>query len=160
MPIYDVSVALSSDTPTYPGDPHIQISQFFDLAKGDPANVSLLHFGAHSGTHVDAPVHFVAGGARVDSLALDTLIGPAQVIEVPTELDTIDAEFVKRNCDGGATRILFKTRNSGFWDDNNRSAFRSDYTSLDAAAASTIFRSRSLAQIPLKHITHCWRRGL
>lgn len=140
MPIYDVSVALSSDTPTYPGDPHIEISQFFDLAKGDPANVSLLHFGAHSGTHVDAPVHFVAGGARVDSLPLDTLIGPAQVVEVPTELDTIDAEFIRRSCGGGATRFLFKTRNSGFWDDNNRSAFRSDYTSLDAAAAGELVK--------------------
>ena len=139
MPIYDVSVALSSDTPTYPGDPHIEISQFFSLANGDPANVSLLHFGAHSGTHVDAPVHFVAGGTRVDSLALDTLIGRAQVVEVPAEMDTIDAEFVKRNCGGGATRFLFKTRNSGFWNDT-RAAFRSDYTSLDAAAAGELVK--------------------
>ena len=54
MPIYDVSVALSSDTPTYPGDPAIEISQFLSLAAGDAANVSLIHFGAHSGTHVDA----------------------------------------------------------------------------------------------------------
>lgn len=139
MPIYDVSVALSSDTPTYPGDPHIEISQFFDLANGDPANVSLIHFGAHSGTHVDAPVHFVAGGARVDSLPLDTLIGRAQVVEVPKELDTIDAEFVKRNCGGGATRFLFKTRNSGFWNDNG-AGFRPDYTSLDAKAASELVK--------------------
>ena len=81
MPIYDVSVALSADTPTYPGDPSIEISQFLSLANGDPANVSLIHFGAHSGTHVDAPAHFLPGGARVNSLSLETLIGRVQVVE-------------------------------------------------------------------------------
>ena len=134
MPIYDVSVALSAGTPTYPGDPSIEISQFLSLAKGDPANVSLINFGAHSGTHVDAPAHFVAGGARVESLDLQTLIGPAQVVEVPAGLDNIDAEFIQKNCDTKATRLLFKTRNSSFWD-NSATGFRTDYTSLDAGAA-------------------------
>ncbi len=68
MPIYDVSVSLSADTPTYPGDPGIEIGQFFSLENGDPANVSVIQFGAHSGTHVDAPAHFLAGGAHVSSL--------------------------------------------------------------------------------------------
>ena len=70
MPIYDVSVPLSAATPTYPGDPGIEIRQWLTLAAGDPANVSLLHFGAHSGTHVDAPSHFIEGGSGVDSLPL------------------------------------------------------------------------------------------
>ena len=134
MPIYDVSVALADDTPTYPGDPHIEISQFLSLERGDPANVSVIHFGAHSGTHVDAPAHFVAGGSRSDSLALDTMIGSAQVIEVPATVDIINAEFIDKHWVAGNTRVLFKTRNSSFW--NNREAgFRSDYTSLDAGAA-------------------------
>lgn len=143
MPIYDVSVALSADTPIYPGDPSINISQFFSLANGDPANVSLLHFGAHSGTHVDAPAHFLTGGARLNSLPLEMLIGRAQVVEVPATTDTITAEFIKEHCHGDEIRYLFKTRNSSFWD-NNAAGFRYDYTSLDAEAA------RELAQMDVK----------
>ena len=138
MPIYDVSVALSADTPTYPGDPSINISQFFSLANGDPANVSVIHFGAHSGTHVDAPAHFLGAGARVDSLPLETLIGRVQVVEVPPTMDNINAEFIEKHCYPGETRILFKTRNSSFW--NNAAAFRSDYTSLEAGAARELAR--------------------
>ena len=138
MPIYDVSVALSADTPTYPGDPSINISQFFSLENGDPANVSVIHFGAHSGTHVDAPAHFLAGGTRVDSLPLATLIGRVQVVEVPPAIDAINEEFIETHCNPGETRILFKTRNSSFW--NNVAAFRSDYTSLDAGGARQLVR--------------------
>lgn len=137
MPIYDVSVALSADTPTYPGDPGIEISQFLSLANGDPANVSLIHFGAHSGTHVDAPAHFLAGGARVNSLSLETLIGRVQVVEVPSTIDTINAEFINSNCQTGEVRFLFKTRNSAFWN-HDAPGFRSDYTSLDAGAAQAL----------------------
>ena len=137
MPIYDVSVALSADTPTYPGDPSIEISQFLSLANGDPANVSLIHFGAHSGTHVDAPAHFLAGGARVNSLSLETLIGRVRVVEVPPTIDTISSEFINSNCQTGEIRFLFKTRNSTFWN-HDTPGFRSDYTSLDAGAANAL----------------------
>lgn len=134
MPIYDVSVSLSADTPTYPGDPGIQIDQLLSIANGDSANVSVIRFGAHSGTHVDAPSHFLEGGARVESLALDTLIGEVQVVEVPATIETIDADFVSENCQPGAQRILFKTRNSSFWN-RAETSFRSDYTSIDSGAA-------------------------
>jgi arylformamidase len=139
MPIYDVSVALSSDTPTYPGDPPIEIGQFLSLAAGDSANVSLIHFGAHSGTHVDAPAHFLADGARVDSLSLDTLIGRVEVVEVPASINTIDAKFIREHCSPGVPRLLFKTRNSGFWN-SNEVGFRSDYTSLDSTAARELVK--------------------
>jgi len=75
MHLYDLSVALSDDTPTYPGDPGIQIREWSTLASGDKANVSLLEFGAHTGTHVDAPAHFLAGAGKVENLSLDILIG-------------------------------------------------------------------------------------
>lgn len=141
MPIFDVSVPLSSTTPTYPGDPTIEISQFFSLSNGDPANVSLIHFGAHSGTHVDAPAHFIEGGARVESLALDVLLGTVQVIEVPEAVQTIHADFIDEHCAASSERIFFKTRNSGFWKTGHR-GFRSDYTSLDANAARKLVNLR------------------
>jgi arylformamidase len=137
MPIYDLSVALSDDTPTYPGDPGIKISDWLTLSAGDAANVSLLHFGAHTGTHVDAPAHFLEGAARVESLPLEILIGEAEVIEVPETSYIIDEAFVAKNCRAGTTRVLFRTRNSTFWKERS-SQFRADYTYLDARAAARL----------------------
>lgn len=115
MEIYDISVPLSSATPTYPGDPGIEIKQWKDLAKGDAANVSLAHLGLHSGTHVDAPAHFIEGGAKVDALPLHSLIGEAEVVEVAEHIRVIDENFIAANCIRGSQRVLFKTRNSSFW---------------------------------------------
>jgi len=137
MPFYDISVPLSSNTPTYPGDPQIKIDRWLSIDKGDSANVSMLHFGAHSGTHVDAPAHFIAGAARVESLPLEVLIGEVEVIEVPSELDVIDEEFVAGRIRPNTERVLFKTRNSDFWL-NNLSEFQFHYTSISRKAASKL----------------------
>lgn len=137
MQIYDVSVPLSATTPTYPGDPKIEIKEWASLANGDAANVSLLHMGAHSGTHVDAPVHFIAGAPNIASLPLSALIGVADVVEVPPEILVIDEAFVSGNCNGSSERVLFKTRNSEFWA-RPQDGFRVDYTYIDSAAAARL----------------------
>jgi arylformamidase len=134
MTIYDISVSLSATTPTYPGDPGIEIGSWTDLKRGDRANVSLLHFGAHSGTHVDAPAHFIAGGSKVEASPLESLMGIVTVVEVPTDRMSIDAEFVSNNCNQTTERVLFKTRNSSFWN-NPEAGFRTDYTYLEEDAA-------------------------
>jgi len=107
------------------------------LAGGDQANVSQLNFGVHTGTHVDAPAHFLEGAAGVESLPLDILIGAAEVIEVPNGSLVIDEDFVAKNCKPGTTRILFKTRNSAFWKETGR-GFRTDYTYLEPRAAAKL----------------------
>ena len=137
MPIYDLSVPLSSALPTYPGDPGIQINDWSKLANGDGANVSALNFGAHTGTHVDAPAHFIEGARKVDALALDVLIGEAHVVEVPEHKRIIDEEFVAEHCAVGSKRILFKTRNSAFWT-GDYTEFRPDFTYLDLRAAQAL----------------------
>ena len=134
MAIYDISVPLSATTPTYPSDPAIEIQSWSDLGRGDHANVSLLHFGAHSGTHVDAPAHFMAGGLKVDALPLEKLLGEVTVVEVPIDVTAIDGDFVSHNCNQTTQRVLFKTRNSGFWN-NPEVGFRTDYTYLEPGAA-------------------------
>lgn len=134
MPIYDLSAPISNVLPTYPGDPAIQIQDWSSLAKGDSANVSALSFGAHTGTHVDAPAHFIEGTKKVESLELEILIGEAEVIEVPPDQLTISEEFVTRNCAPGTVRVLFKTRNSKFWT-TDKTDFRTDFTYLDVRAA-------------------------
>ena len=134
MPIYDLSVPIGSGLPTYPGDPGIKIDDWSKLANGDGANVTALHLGAHTGTHVDAPAHFIEGAKKVESLALEVLIGEAEVIQVPDDRLTIDEAFVVANCGTGTKRVLFKTRNSAFWTGDNTD-FRTDFTHLDVAAA-------------------------
>ena len=134
MPIYDLSVPLSSELPTYPGDPAIQISAWSSLDNGDAANVSALNFGAHTGTHVDAPAHFLQNAKKVEALALEVLLGEAEVVEVPEELRTIDHDFVVNSFTEGTTRVLFKTRNSAFWS-GDYTEFRTDFTHLDLPAA-------------------------
>ena len=134
MTMYDISVPLSSAIPTYPGDPEIAITSWLELAHGDPANVSLLHFGAHSGTHIDAPAHFLAGAAKVDAVSLGSLIGEVDVIEVPRDTIAIDEQFILQHCKSHSQRILFKTRNSDFWN-NPGTGFRNDYSYLEPAAA-------------------------
>ena len=140
MQIYDVSIPLSSDTPTYPGDPGIEITSWSTLENGDAANVSLLNFGLHTGTHVDAPAHFIAGGGKVDSLPIDSLLGAAQVVQVPTDLDAIDRAFVETNCASGAARVLFKTRNSSFWANPER-GFREDFVYIEPDAAEWLVQT-------------------
>ncbi len=137
MRIYDVSVSLSGETPTYPGDPAIEIAAWKSLTKGDSANVSLIHFGAHSGTHVDAPAHFLTGAPKSDSLSLTTLIGPALLLDVPNSLSVVDEDFVNANCKAGTTRVLFKTRNSSFWG-QTEAGFRTDYTYISPSAAKKL----------------------
>ena len=140
MQIYDVSVPLSTATPTYPGDPGIEIKQWLRLANGDAANVSLINFGMHSGTHVDAPAHFIEGGAKVDALPLASLVGEAEVVEVADHISVIDESFVAKNCRSSSPRILFKTRNSMFWE-NTHEGFREDYVYIDPAAARWLVAS-------------------
>ena len=125
--IYDVSVPISARLPVYPGDPGIEIGQWLSLAAGDAANVSVLHFGAHTGTHVDAPAHFIPGAEKLQSMPLEVLIGEAHVVEVPDDVMEINDDIVAATCPAETKRVLFKTRNSNFWNDEP-SQFRSDYT--------------------------------
>ncbi len=129
MPFYDISVGIApGETPVYPGDPGIEISAHAALARGDAANVSLLHFGAHTATHVDAPAHFIAGAPTVATLSLDVLIGPAHVVELDDDVRAITAAHVAAHVPTGAARILFKTRNSAFWAAASPREFRTDFT--------------------------------
>src|SRR4029453_7401438 len=75
MEILDISMSIRSGMEVYPGDPEV----FLELVRANP-QVSRLDFGVHTGTHVDAPVHFIEGGAGAESLALDVLIGPCEVV--------------------------------------------------------------------------------
>jgi arylformamidase len=138
MPIYDISVAIApGETPTYPGDPGIEVGSWSAIARGDRANVSVLNFGAHTGTHIDAPSHFIEGAPGVASLPLDALVGEARVVEVPPDAKAVGESHVRPASLRGARRVLFKTRNSAFWADP-RGRFREDFAYIEPAAARAL----------------------
>lgn len=136
MKIYDITVPISAELPVYPGDPSIELERVMSLEKGDIANVTRLCCSTHTGTHVDPPSHFIAGAMSLDQLPLETLIGTARVVDVG-DVPAIDA-VVLDGCDlNGATRVLFKTRNSSFWpplpDASN--IFHEDFVYIEPDAA-------------------------
>jgi arylformamidase len=140
MRIYDVTVPIQSHTPTFPGDPGVEISTVLALAHGDAANVSLLHFGAHTATHVDAPAHFIEGGSTVADMPLASLLGPARVIELPPDAEAVRPEHVTPEKLQNAGRVLFKTRNSSFWGEPDK-GFRQDFTHITPEAAQILAES-------------------
>lgn len=140
MRFHDITVPLSDKIPIYPGDPALAIEPWKRLADGDSANVTYLRLGAHTGTHIDAPAHFIRDGARVDLVPLNSLIGPAQVIEVPDSCNSITAELVAKKIGHGTERVLFKTRNSRLWRDQV-SDFQKDFTYLDLEAANHLVKT-------------------
>ena len=115
----------------YEGDPGVEIAPRLEIARGDTANVSLLSMGSHTGTHVDAPAHFIEGGATVEALPLDSLIGPALVAEVGCErlIGRRDLESLPLD---GQSRLLLKTRNSALWAAGD---FSRDFVALDLEGA-------------------------
>ncbi|MCA1625098.1 MAG: cyclase family protein [Acidobacteria bacterium] len=140
MKIYDVSVPINEKTPVYEGDPNVEITTAHSIAKGDAANVSRLCFGVHTATHVDAPNHFIQGMRKVDALPLEILIGSARVVEIDENEMSISAEHIKNADLNGVERVLFKTRNSAFWNDLSQ-GFRKDFTYIEAKAARSLVDS-------------------
>jgi arylformamidase len=131
--IYDISLPIASGGLVYPGNPEIVITPQQEISKGAGANVSTLQFGSHTGTHVDAPKHFFDDAPGVDALPLDVLMGPAIVVAVNELVTSVGEEDLRRHEITGHTRVLIKTRNSGFIRQRD---FKRDYTYLapDGAA--------------------------
>jgi arylformamidase len=99
-------------TPVYEGDAPMRFDFLKDMRKGDGFTLSVFSLGAHSGTHIDAPMHFLRDGAPIDRVPLAPLIGPARVIDIADGVQAIDAAELQRHDWRGAERVLFRTRSS------------------------------------------------
>ncbi|MDN7026030.1 cyclase family protein [Methanoculleus sp. FWC-SCC1] len=128
----DVSVTLKTGMVTWPGDPPVRISHAQSMERGDASTVSLLEMGAHTGTHMDAPAHFVRGGTGIGDIPLDASIGPARVIPIrdrtSIEPDELEGHSIRRG-----ERVLFKTHNSDHVWDTDR--FVEEFVYISEAAA-------------------------
>jgi arylformamidase len=107
----DISVSLRSGMVHWPDNPPVKIERMKDMDKGAVCNVSVMSLGAHTGTHMDAPLHFFKNGKSLDKLPLEATIGPARVVEIKDREMVRPDELRAHNLRRGE-RILFKTRNS------------------------------------------------
>jgi len=136
MTIYDISLPIHPGTPTWPSDSPPQIRRLKDLDKGDAVTLSRLELGAHAGTHLDAPAHFIQGGATVETLPLELLIGPCVVAQTAAAPLVTAADLDALSLPPETTRLLLKTGNSARWGDSQ--GFRSDFIALSPDAARWI----------------------
>jgi arylformamidase len=131
----DVSVPVRSGMVHWPGDPAVKIERSSSIEAGDEANVSRLDMGAHTGTHMDAPLHFFEDDPGIEALPLEIAIGPARVIAIEGE-EPIDRGHVEEMDVASGERILFRTRNSDrSWVDRD---FEPDFVYLMPEAAELL----------------------
>jgi arylformamidase len=107
----DVSVPIKSGMVHWPDNPPVTVGKMLDMSCGDVCNVSTLSMGSHTGTHMDAPLHFVGGGKSLDLMPLEATIGPARLIEIKDKISIKPAALKSHRIRPG-DRVLFKTRNS------------------------------------------------
>ena len=137
MQIYDISLALTPRLARWPGDPDIAVTQYQSLTAGDNSNNTHLACSVHSGTHIDAPVHFLENGTGADQISLGVLVGQAMVVEIPN-VDRITPKHLKAlDLPPETKRLLLKTDNSAYWS-HPEHAFRKDFTALTAEAANWV----------------------
>lgn len=104
MRVYDIAREVFSAR-VFPGDPAPQAVALAQMAQGSPYNLTRVTLGSHTGTHMDAPSHFVAGGKTIDQLDLHKCVGPCLVAEAAGPLSP---RWVEEALAGGATRLLIK----------------------------------------------------
>jgi arylformamidase len=134
----DVTVPLRPGMQLYEGDPPVALQRVSSLAGGGICNLSRLDFGLHSGTHIDAPLHFIDGAPGVESTPLEALLGEACVVDATKVTGQIDAaQLTSLDVPAGCERVLFKTTNSQLW---QRDEFSRDFVALSEDAARELVR--------------------
>ncbi len=134
--IIDVSMEVFSGMLVWPGDDGVELHRTQKMEEGAHNNLSRLACGVHTGTHVDAPLHFIPGGKTIDQLPLDVLCGPAWTADF-TSVQRIGADALERaGIPAGTKRLLLKTGNSLVLE--SMTVFRDDYAGLDESGAKWI----------------------
>jgi len=155
-PWIDISVPIYSGMAHWPDNPVVRIERMQDMARGDAANVSKIEMGAHTGTHMDAPRHFLADGGGIDEMPLDATLGLARVIRIDHPHAILPAELEGHNLQPGE-RVLFRTQNSErCW---NTDQFVDDFVNISAAAAHFLVDRQVMCMMALKRIRFSSAQG-
>lgn len=134
----DISVNLGPNcTPLFPGTPPVRFEKILSLSKNDHADDTVLHFGIHSGTHLDMPSHFIKGAADIDSIELHKLIGRCLVVDMRGLTIITEKDLEKADIPLDTKRILFKTDNSKLW---SSSDFYKNFVGISLEASQWLAR--------------------
>jgi arylformamidase len=128
----DISVPLHNGMVTWPGDASFERVSTLEIAKGDPCNLSQISTTAHIGTHMDAPRHYLAGAAGMETMPIEASIGRARVIEIHDPEMIRISELEPHRLSKGE-RVIFKTRNSTHAWKSDR--FQESYVSIPPDSA-------------------------
>lgn len=135
MKIFDVSLVINAEMPVWEGDPKPCIEAEISRSERGRVQVSSIRMGAHTGTHIDAPLHFIEYGNSIEKIPLHSLLGRCMVVEVPDSNGEILVEsLTDSGIHKGVDRILFKTRNTKIWERAEKQ-FTKQFVSLSAEAA-------------------------
>ncbi|HEY1014230.1 MAG TPA: cyclase family protein [Herpetosiphonaceae bacterium] len=149
--LIDISVAVSNDLPTWPGDPSVSLEREAKIEEGSAANVSRLNAGVHTGTHVDAPLHFIPDDIAVHELELERFVGPCQVVELAGSGRISAEELERAGVAPGTERLLLKTANSAHWAERPL-RFHTEFRALDSSAARWVVE-RGLRLIGIDYLS-------
>lgn len=140
MKTYDITLDISPELPTWPGHEGLVLQRFEKIEDGSVANVSRVAMGVHTGTHVDAPYHFVKDGKTAETLSLKILVGRAYVIHLKDDVDVVTPQVLETaGIPPRTRRVLIRTRNSKQWVKGYK-PFAEDYVGLDKAAADYLVK--------------------
>jgi arylformamidase len=133
MKLYDISVPIHPGMIIYEGNPGVELERVDSIPDGAHANVSRLVLGVHTGTHVDAPLHFIEQGPGSESVELEPLIGSASVVDATAVSGDIDEDALAAlDIPPGAERVLLKTTNGRLWEGD---VFSRDFIRLTGSGA-------------------------
>ncbi|HLE27762.1 MAG TPA: cyclase family protein [Anaerolineales bacterium] len=141
MKIVDLTIGVSPAIPVWPNNPGVELERMNKIEAGANSNVSRLAMGVHTGTHVDAPVHFIQGAAGVDTLRLETLVGPAYVLHLPKVNRVTAPDLAAAKIPPRTKRLLIKTRNSAYWARGD-AEFHSDFVGVGPDAAEWLVKRK------------------
>lgn len=137
MKYIDISVALHPDMPVWTDSHGVNTSRFMSFEKGDGVTVSRLDIDVHSGTHIDAPLHFVENGKTTNEIPLEKLLGTCYVVDMRGKEKITAKDLEEANIPKDVKKLLFKTDNSKLWE-NPFHSFYLDYCALTADAAQWV----------------------
>lgn len=136
--LIDISLTVSERLVRWPGSPSVRFERRLDLDKGDVATDTSVYLNLHTGTHVDAPAHFIAGGKTVEQLDPELFVGPAFVACLPAEVKAIGAESLEKlSIPTKTERLMLHTGNSRLWEQGHQE-FVTDFAALTADGAAWV----------------------
>lgn len=141
MRTYDITLTISPKMVVWPDDPPVELTRVAKIEEGSIVNVTRMNISVHTGTHIDAPYHFLNNGDTVENVSLNLLTGRAYVLHIPEEAEIITKDMLVNSTIPPRTkRVLFRTKNSRHWEKSSHKTFDKKYVSLEPDAAEYLIK--------------------